>query len=186
MFVLILDILALSVSKQGAPMCKDWTIWRCCFCHSSDKSHRVRCKGIFIAFLAVSWFSITIQNGLTILVSHIDHGVHMSVRHVSPDHELIFSLLTCTLSSRSWVNFYITILPTCRLSIFGHQIVHGGYISTRPVCQWPVVFGYYGFLHEYNWNIFESDIKLADLDLIFFKVSWPKFVKFLWLCPFLY
>jgi hypothetical protein len=39
-------------------------------------------------------FSITIQPRLTIFGPHIDHGQYMSARHVSPDLELIFSLMT--------------------------------------------------------------------------------------------
>jgi len=31
-------------------------------------------------------FSITIQPRFTILCPHIDHGVYMSARHMSPDH----------------------------------------------------------------------------------------------------
>ena len=37
-------------------------------------------------------FSVTIQPRLTILGSHIDHGVYMSTRHMTPDLDLIFSL----------------------------------------------------------------------------------------------
>lgn len=38
-------------------------------------------------------FSITIQPRLTILGSHMDHGVYMSTRHITPDLDLIFSLI---------------------------------------------------------------------------------------------
>ena len=85
-------------------------------------------------------------------ITHWSWCAHVSQSCVTWPWPHFQSIDIYTLSSRNWVNFYITILP--RLSIFGHQIVHGGYISTSPVCQWLVVFGYCSFLHQYNWNVF--------------------------------
>jgi hypothetical protein len=52
--------------------------------------------------------------------------------------------------------------------------------TVRLTNEWVVVF----LARRSVQHLVESGIKL--LDLIFFKVSWLKFVKFLWLCPFLF
>jgi hypothetical protein len=73
-------------------------------------------------------FSITIQPRFTILGLHIDHGVCISPKHVSPDIDLIFRVYWLKFMSSfcDQISYSITIQP--RFTILGLQIDHGGFI----------------------------------------------------------